>query len=310
MPRQTLIFLSPCFCGGADNKSAPAELRVPSVRGQLRYWARVLFHDPCNGAAAAFEEHQLFGGIRGRNLGFRHPEHHEEPLDAVASRFVVRLRCRTATPVKDYFLVCPHDPAKRGRSGYAPDTEFDLDWSEFTTVGGSSETEFRRVLKAWVLLGGLGARSTRAAGSVWRAGWKPLEDEFNREVASLWPNQTLPAFLKVRVLRRPAQDEVPPALRNLPDQEMLRAIATDLLELRMNYGGVFGFAFRDQDGGHRKTSPLRLKLGRFTAADGEENRLIAIWDNRNTRGGQLKEAIARQAHTKLIGKLLNAAFFP
>lgn len=73
MPRQTLTFLTPCFCGGADNKAGPAELRVPSLRGQLRYWTRVLFHVPGKPDVAAKKEHELFGGIRAKDLGFKHP---------------------------------------------------------------------------------------------------------------------------------------------------------------------------------------------------------------------------------------------
>lgn len=46
--------LTPCFCAGADQ--ARAEIRVPSIRGQLRWWFRVL------GASAA-QEKAVFGGV-------------------------------------------------------------------------------------------------------------------------------------------------------------------------------------------------------------------------------------------------------
>ena len=42
LPTKTYPFklLTACFCGGADNQLAPAEMRVPSIRGQVRAWHR------------------------------------------------------------------------------------------------------------------------------------------------------------------------------------------------------------------------------------------------------------------------------
>jgi hypothetical protein len=49
-------FLTPCFCAGADQKSA--ELRAAAIRGQLRWWFRCLGGSPA-------EERTAFGGVHG-----------------------------------------------------------------------------------------------------------------------------------------------------------------------------------------------------------------------------------------------------
>lgn len=54
MPEVTieLKFITPCFCAGADQKNA--EIRVPSIRGQLRWWYRAC-------GASREDEAKLFG---------------------------------------------------------------------------------------------------------------------------------------------------------------------------------------------------------------------------------------------------------
>lgn len=52
----TLELITPCFCAGAN--PAEAEIRAPSIRGQLRWWFRVL------GGSAA-EEAAVFGSVAG-----------------------------------------------------------------------------------------------------------------------------------------------------------------------------------------------------------------------------------------------------
>lgn len=58
MTRQTydLEIITPCFCAGAD--PAQAEIRAPSIRGQLRWWFRVL-------GGSKKDEAYLFGSVSG-----------------------------------------------------------------------------------------------------------------------------------------------------------------------------------------------------------------------------------------------------
>ena len=52
----TLELITPCFCAGAN--PAQAEIRVPSIRGQLRWWFRAL-------GGNATEESEVFGSAAG-----------------------------------------------------------------------------------------------------------------------------------------------------------------------------------------------------------------------------------------------------
>ena len=49
----TVELITPCFCAGADQTTA--EIRAPSIRGELRWWFRVLGGTP-------EQERAVFGG--------------------------------------------------------------------------------------------------------------------------------------------------------------------------------------------------------------------------------------------------------
>ena len=51
---ESFEIITPCFCAGADPNMA--ELRAPSIRGELRWWFRVLGGSP-------EAEKSLFGGV-------------------------------------------------------------------------------------------------------------------------------------------------------------------------------------------------------------------------------------------------------
>jgi CRISPR type III-B/RAMP module RAMP protein Cmr1 len=50
----TLEVITPCFCAGADQPRA--EIRAPSIRGELRWWFRAL-------GGSAIQEAEVFGGV-------------------------------------------------------------------------------------------------------------------------------------------------------------------------------------------------------------------------------------------------------
>ena len=54
--RYTLRFLTPCFCTGEN--SLKAEIRVPSLRGELRWWFRAV-------GGTKEQEQIIFGGAAG-----------------------------------------------------------------------------------------------------------------------------------------------------------------------------------------------------------------------------------------------------
>ncbi len=281
----TVVFrlLTPAITAGANQ--AHPELRVASIRGQLRQIYRML-------GATPTEEHALFGGI-GRNLPPQDPKHNLP----VASAISLRLERITGGAQKVSTALCPHDRRKGERAAIPGGTTYKLVWRDrFATcdrqAAAARARVFSRVLRTWLLLGSVGCRSTRAAGSV------AMINPQDRSTIAFQPGQfnellgplNLPDTLRVAVLGEPKQNP-----------EELRAIATDTVNgtgrgtIR---GDALGFV-----GNGRKVSPLKLKVGYFT--DGY--RLIAIWDNRHGRGGDLNDAIRMlNQRNKALGGLLSA----
>ncbi len=326
MNRQTIELLTPCFCGGAWPREE-AELRVPSLRGQLHFWARLLHHSPADPRAMARDEQNLLGGVNSKQVGIRQ--------DAVASPFVPRLELRSRpASASERADVCPHDSSKHDRPAIPAGTLFDLAWSRRVSAGNSTDAEFQRVLKAWLLFGGLGARVNRAAGSVWPVwpGGDPTVDQFLALVSSL----TLPPTVLVRVLPSPISLGDPTAKRvwnawekghrQPTEAETLRAVAGDIPIFGRDARKVFGIRgdpFGHARRGGRQASPLKLKVARFMERDHTIFRLIAVADDRDKRGGSRSAAVTalcagyspptksydRSWNAKPLGFLLQAAGF-
>lgn len=68
MKRETfdLEIITPCFCGGAEPEKR-AEIRAPSIRGQLRWWFRTLggFKSLANSMSVKEQEAMVFGSAAG-----------------------------------------------------------------------------------------------------------------------------------------------------------------------------------------------------------------------------------------------------
>lgn len=278
MPATRIQLLTPCFCAGVDAK-AP-ELRAASVRGQLRFWTRVL-----NGTGNP--EYSLFGGIKGKAHGY--------PDEAVASAIILRVKT-LGPPRPGEQPLCPHDAQKGRRAALPAGTLFELRWFERFAPSSDRAKRFEAVLLTWQLLGGVGARVTRAAGSVWPSEYAPTLADFTVRIGTL----ALPSTVRVGALAEVASNP-----------EFLRTIATDTVKgPGRNTGAIQGLLPGDPlgfaSGQERKVSPLKLKVGRF--ADGY--RLIAVADNRNQRGGDLSAAIRamKQRNKPLADLLIQAGF--
>ena len=154
MNQRTLAIqiITPCFSAGADQLDA--EIRAPAIRGQLRWWFRVL-------GGAAEEEKALFGGIDG---------------DARASVLVTRVADFKAAPQVKlpsrigeqlYYLAhfakerCLHDTAC-----LAPDSSFSLRLSFRKPLPEPLMAKFALALEAFERLGTVGYRSSRGFGAV------------------------------------------------------------------------------------------------------------------------------------------------
>jgi len=170
--------LTPLFNRGAYQDTP--EIRVPSIRGMVRWWFRQLEYQflstdeqQCRQQLAAIREteKQLFGGVHG---------------GAVASRLVFRVsnvRAQLANPNP------PTLPHKQGcqaspQAAFAPGARFKLEvFSRFGDLPSELETKAINALEVWLLLGSLGLRANRGGGSVWPAdGSAPKDSDELREM--------------------------------------------------------------------------------------------------------------------------------
>ena len=146
--------ITPCILGGADQRKA--EMRIPSIRGQLRWWSRALGYGNLP---------EVFGGtdndakastliIRDLTEDIGYAEKNGEQLSG--NRF-------------DYFLwpmrSTRQDPTAGSRGILLKNQEVHIRISEKKVK--TDVTLPDQVLKAFLLLGALGTRSRRCYGSIY-----------------------------------------------------------------------------------------------------------------------------------------------
>ncbi len=138
-----LTTVAPMLLNGAERP----ELRAPSVRGVLRYWARAIIGASTNDTRAVWDrESEIFGSTgMGSKVTIR----------------VIPLRRET-----DTVSLLPHRDSRRGRaSAIAEEQKFTIACS--TPPGVPFPSLFKQTLAVWLLLGGLGKRSRRMFGGVY-----------------------------------------------------------------------------------------------------------------------------------------------
>lgn len=137
-----LTFLTPCFCAGAH--SSRAEIRAPSIRGELRWWFRVL-------GGNRDLENEVFGAVHGR---------------VTASALMVRVaedkRSMDAPRLpknQNFFL-------RKRTDGCLPQgSRATLRLRLRKALSSSAEDAWCRCLEVFFQLGAIGARSTRGCGA-------------------------------------------------------------------------------------------------------------------------------------------------
>lgn len=155
----TFTLLTPCFSGTALGKQDDqAEMRIPPIRGHVRFWHRALFGPAdCN---------RVWGSTNGN----------EGHGSRVALRFVGPVSTKHANPKP---TILPHkpEPGQRGpRPAIAAGETFTLRLQRLVGCTADDWDHAQRAVKLWLLLGCLGLRSNRAAGSVWPEGdWVPSD---------------------------------------------------------------------------------------------------------------------------------------
>jgi CRISPR/Cas system CMR-associated protein Cmr1 (group 7 of RAMP superfamily) len=146
--------LTPLFNRGAYQDTP--ELRVPSIRGMVRWWFRALGGTPD-------EEKEAFGGMTRMGQRLRGQVN--------ASRLVFRvsqIRAQRANPNPPTLM---HDPRKPSpQAAFAPGAMFHLEvFTRFGSLSPDLERKVESALEVWLLLGALGLRANRSGGNIWPA---------------------------------------------------------------------------------------------------------------------------------------------
>lgn len=147
------------------------EIRVPSIRGMVRWWFRAL-------GGTQDDEKALFGGMKGFGQQLKE--------DVRASRLVFRVHDVQATPTpKPGSPTLPHKSGGDAspRTAFKAGARFTLEvFSRFGPLAPNLEKRAEDALEVWLLLGALGLRANRGGGSIWPAnGHAPKNERELRE---------------------------------------------------------------------------------------------------------------------------------
>lgn len=179
--------LTPLFLGGASQE---AELRIPSIRGALRFWYRAI--DP------EFEQHEprLFGSMAGGGAQSAVWLHLESLPDWKPFRWrrenYDRYTVGQGKSAKNGLHYLGFPLAMKGneqRTAIPPGTEFSLVVTWMDRQDRLTRRHFRGLLGSlWALghLGGLGSRSRRGFGSVELVSWERHPDCAVNTVPDAW----------------------------------------------------------------------------------------------------------------------------
>jgi len=141
---ETMELITPCFCAGADQSKA--EIRAPSIRGELRWWFRAL-------GGTQEEEQAVFGGIAGD----------EETSSAVVVRVSEikhgKSESRDLPGNQKFFTM-----SRKGAESMIPSgRQFRLQILLRRTVEGQ---RLNRAIEAMAIFGAIGMRSNRGCGTI------------------------------------------------------------------------------------------------------------------------------------------------
>jgi CRISPR type III-B/RAMP module RAMP protein Cmr1 len=234
-----LTFITPAFLAGA-NQNTP-EIRAASIRGQLRWWFRVLGGTPD-------QERQAFGGVHG-----------DAPC---TSKVVVRVSAvapkvassLSFSPMSDFGYLYYFAEASGKKEGihrtlqgsyFAPGTQFTLTVTERMPLGPRERLLVGNAVQCLIRLGCLGLRSSRGCGAMAE---EPPQD---REDFADW-TRTLPRDIIVRC----ATDSVYRDWKSC--QEALGGFLREFRKSNRLTGkapSALGFS----DGKARESSALRLR---------------------------------------------------
>ncbi|WP_050768856.1 type III-B CRISPR module RAMP protein Cmr1 [Pyramidobacter piscolens] len=157
--------ITPMFGGGAKAGEVSREfpVRAPSIRGQLRFWWRLLHGiRGLRGNALKEKECALWGGVfaassDGDKAALQHASRVGVFIKEGAGQSVV------LKPVKDaQYALFPF----RDKSGVLPEFDFGLGVVFEPRLRSELKEQLERSLRAWANFGGVGARTRRGCGAV------------------------------------------------------------------------------------------------------------------------------------------------
>jgi len=262
-------FLTAAFPHGAYQSLAAnqPDLRAPSVKGQLRWWYDAIFNNKAT-------EDLLFGGLKNPLQGGKPgPE---------SSRVIVRVQSLNEVNVaKMQFM--PHKGGGGGeKNAIRPRTRYRV--SLVPRRAGVSPEEYprlERIVDTWLLLGAIGQRANRGAGSIFSLDAPKTVADYEARTGQLLRDTKLRAAVLGKIYG---------------SEYELRYDAGDFLAAEA-FGNPtpFGSAFP------RKPSLLKLRAAYLDGG----LRLVALWDGRHQADITLRQGIQTLSnHPKVIGQLL------
>lgn len=188
--QRDIEILTPCFCRGAYRDQP--EIRVPSIRGMVRWWFREL-------GGTREQEKAVFGGVHG---------------GATASRLVFRVSNVVARKASPDPTTLPHKSGRQAspQAAFSAGAKFHLQViSRLTVFPPDIARQIENALEVWTLLGALGLRANRAGGSLWPADPPKTPVELRQRLDQLgcrWPVYQAGVTGDVETLRAAATDTV------------------------------------------------------------------------------------------------------
>jgi CRISPR type III-B/RAMP module RAMP protein Cmr1 len=158
----TLEFITPCFCAGAD--PGRAEIRGSAIRGQLRWWFRVLGGTPS-------EEQQVFGSVAGsgnasslmvriEDIEMGKPWSPPSQLDINSNAYVYYFASVSGAITKG-----STGPRWKSQGAIAPGTKAKLTILQKRPLEPALQGRFDQALNCFLKLGAIGLRATRGLGA-------------------------------------------------------------------------------------------------------------------------------------------------
>lgn len=149
--------LTPCFCAGADQTRA--EIRAPSIRGQIRWWFRAL-------GASPEQEKEVFGcvqeGARASSIVVRVAN-----IKAGVPWTPPRLNPNSSESYVLYYAFASSDHARWTKNGnIPPGTSLDLQLLKRRDLPTVLEGKLSNAVEAFLRFGAVGLRADRGLGAI------------------------------------------------------------------------------------------------------------------------------------------------